>query len=198
MVGGGGASRGADLFHDELFFFKSSILKSLRCEAYTTYMLFSSFNKKENKKLIEWKNNKRPMIFKSCFLTHYWKQNPGRTLQAHWRHERLSTHSNTSKHKTYTHINTNTHSTQTHNNNPPQSALTALWVITVLSLECFVFRFACSVSKANNHSLFTLWAIAPTSLSLFFRPPLQWGKLHTGVTALRGKERGTGNLAGCW
>lgn len=45
----------------------------------------------------------------------------------------------------------------THNNNPSKSALTGLWVITVLSLECFVFRFACSVSKANNHSLFTVW-----------------------------------------
>lgn len=38
-----------------------------------------------------------------------------------------------------------------------KSALTGLWVITVLLLECFVFRFACSVSKANNHSLFTVW-----------------------------------------
>ena len=45
----------------------------------------------------------------------------------------------------------------THNNNPSKSALTGLWVITVLLLECFVFRFACSVSKANNHSLFTVW-----------------------------------------
>lgn len=45
----------------------------------------------------------------------------------------------------------------THNNNPSKSALIGLWVITVLLLECFVFRFACSVSKANNHSLFTVW-----------------------------------------
>lgn len=45
----------------------------------------------------------------------------------------------------------------THNNNPSKSALIGLWVITVLSLECFVFRFTCSVSKANNHSLFTVW-----------------------------------------
>ena len=52
----------------------------------------------------------------------------------------------------------------THNNNPSKSALTGLWVITVLSLECFVFRFACSVSKANNHSLFTVW------VGLFFLP----------------------------
>lgn len=67
----------------------------------------------------------------------------------------------------------------THNNNPSKSALTGLWVITVLSLECFVFRFACSVSKANNHSLFTVW------VGLFF---LQQGKLHTRVTALRERE----------
>lgn len=45
----------------------------------------------------------------------------------------------------------------THNNNPSKSALISFWVITVFSLECFVFRFACSVSKANNHSLFTVW-----------------------------------------
>ena len=74
----------------------------------------------------------------------------------------------------------------THNNNPSKSALTGLWVITVLSLECFVFRFACSVSKANNHSLFTVWvgAFFFFSLSLF----LQQGKLHTRVTALRERQ----------
>lgn len=60
-----------------------------------------------------------------------------------------------------------------------KSALTGLWVITVLLLECFVFRFACSVSKANNHSLFTVW------VGLFF---LQQGKLHTRVTALRERQ----------
>lgn len=70
----------------------------------------------------------------------------------------------------------------THNNNPSKSALTGSWVITVLLLECFVFRFACSVSKANNHSLFTVW------VGLFFFFFLRRGKLHTRVTALR--ERG--------
>lgn len=40
----------------------------------------------------------------------------------------------------------------------PKSALTLpdLWVITVLSLECFVLRLACSISKTSNHSLFTV------------------------------------------
>lgn len=69
----------------------------------------------------------------------------------------------------------------THNNNRSKSALTGLWVITVLSLECFVFRFACSVSKANNRSLFTVW------VGLFFFS-LQQGKLHTRVTALRERQ----------
>lgn len=71
----------------------------------------------------------------------------------------------------------------THNNNPSKSALTGLWVITVLSLECFVFRFACSVSKANNHSLFTVW-VGLFFFSLF----LQQRKLHMRVTALRERE----------
>lgn len=70
----------------------------------------------------------------------------------------------------------------THNNNRSKSALTGLWVITVLSLECFVFRFACSVSKANNRSLFTVW------VGLFFFFSLQQGKLHTRVTALRERQ----------
>lgn len=71
----------------------------------------------------------------------------------------------------------------THNNNPSKSALIGLWVITVLSLECFVFRFACSVSKANNHSLFTVWV---GLFSFFFF--LQQVKLHPRVTALRERE----------
>lgn len=76
----------------------------------------------------------------------------------------------------------------THKNSLSKSALIGFWVITVLSLECFVFRFACSVSKANNHSLFTVW------VGLFF--PFRRAN-YTQEWQLSEKER-TNSLSMLW